>query len=150
MDRQICGAGTRNMQIERAAAPGFLETGRSRVAPRPSFEKGIARKLKTVQLGLGYPTVIDDALVSQPGELLLQAGGFDTWKFRYRFHVDVERVEKQSAVGKIWTWFLWPIIKPGVQRIEPDAEAPRSAARSMSKTRSEKSPWPQLRSDRTP
>src|ERR1700730_2064947 len=79
------------------------------------------RKLKTVQLGLGYATVVDGVLASQPRELLLQAASFDAWKLRYRFHVDVKRVEEKSAVGKIRTRFLRLIVKPGVQRVEPDA-----------------------------
>src|SRR5712692_8920129 len=79
------------------------------------------RKLEPKQLSLGYPTVIDDLVVSQLADPLLQAASLGAWKFRYRFHVDVKRVEKEPAVGKIRARFLRSIIKAGVQRIEPDA-----------------------------
>ena len=45
-------------------------------------------------------------------------------KFRYRLDIDIERVEKQPAVGRVGAGSLGTIIKQDMQGIERHARSP--------------------------
>ena len=71
-------------------------------------------------------------------------------KFRYRLDVDVARIEKQAAARRIGAGLRHASSNSACSGLSPMPAAPRSAARSISAARSVKSPWPQLRRERTP
>jgi hypothetical protein len=83
--------------------------------------------------------IVDHVGISKP-TIFLQAGRSQPGKFRYRLHVDAERIEKETAVREVRAWLRRPIIEQSMRRLRPTPEAPRSAARSMSARRSVKSP----------
>ena len=57
----------------------------------------------------------------QTGDFLRQARRRQPGKFRHRFEVDVERIEKKPAVGRIRACPLGLVGKECVQWIEPDS-----------------------------
>src|SRR5262249_17514046 len=66
-------------------------------------EKRFVCELEGTHLGVCDPFVINDVQSPQAIDLLVQAGSFEAGKFRNRVHVDVERIEKESAVRSVGT-----------------------------------------------
>ena len=68
---------------------------------RGRLEKRGMRNLQRAHLGFGYDSVIDRAGVPKSGQRLVDTDSCDTGKFRYGFHIDIDRVDEQPAVGII-------------------------------------------------
>src|SRR5436305_10966792 len=66
----------------------------------------------------GNPHIIDYITLSQPS----QRFAFLPWlKSRYPFDVDIQRIQKQPAVRRIWAAIGRPVVAQHVQRIEADS-----------------------------
>ena len=79
------------------------------------------RKFERMPLRRGDGGIVDHVGLSKPLDPSLQAGRSQPGKFRYRLHVDVERIEKETAVREVRAWLRRPIIEQSMQRIEADA-----------------------------
>src|SRR5262249_46423584 len=89
---------------------------------RTSFAtKDLVCKLERAHFGVRYALVVDEVLFAKMLDLVRQAGRVRPGKFRNGIDVDVERVEKEAAVGGIGARVLRPVDEQGVQRVEPDA-----------------------------
>src|SRR5258707_1425202 len=87
-------------------------------------ENCLVCELDLPELG-GWPaTVINDLQSTRAVDLLFQLGRFQAGKFRNRLHVDIEGIEKESAVRCVGAGISCPVLEQRVQRVEPD---PRGA-----------------------
>ena len=89
-----------------------------RGAMRP---KRLVCELERRVLTFGNPVVVDNAIVPKPFDLVRQPGRVQSGKFRHRCDVDIKWIEKEAAVGKIWTCLVCTIIEQSMQRVESDA-----------------------------
>src|SRR3981081_3098755 len=90
----------------------------------PVRPKPFVCELERARLDVCNPVVVDNADVPKPFDLFRQPDGAQPGKFRHSSDVDIKRIEKEAAVGKIWTCLMRPIIEQGMQRVEPDARRP--------------------------
>ena len=81
-------------------------------------------ELERARLDRCNPVIVDGALVPKPPDLFRQPGRAQPGKFRHRPDVDIKRIEKEAAIGKIWTCLMRPIIEQSMQRVESDTRRP--------------------------
>jgi hypothetical protein len=94
-----------------------FEIGAARRA-RP-FSKPLMRQMQSRKLGARHASVCHKIGIAQRGDLRLQSRR-RAGKFVDGFHIDIERIEKQPAVGRIGAGVLGALGKQRVQRIETD------------------------------
>ena len=79
--------------------------------------KRLVCEFERPQLRLCDALIVDNVLPAQALDLLFQAGGLQAGKFRHRLHVDVERIEEQTAVRRVGTGVRRPVVEQSVQRV---------------------------------
>src|SRR5207247_3106110 len=74
-------------------------------------EKRFVCELERPRLRVCDALVINGGLPTQPVDLILQPGRLEAGKFRNRLHIDVEGIEKESAVRCVGTGIGCPVLE---------------------------------------
>jgi len=102
---KTCKAGKRRSSPIAKASKGVLPFFRA--LP----EKRFICELERPRLRVCDALVINAVLPTQPVDLFLQPGRLEAGKFRNRLHIDVEGVEKESAVRCVGTGIGCPVVE---------------------------------------
>ncbi len=88
---------------------------------RSTFAKGLISRLQSAHLDARDCIVVQHVGGAQALDLVPQRRFCAIRKFRDGIDVNIQRIEKQPAVGIIGTQFFRPVVKQGMQWIEADA-----------------------------
>src|SRR5450759_2258445 len=80
----------------------------------------LKRRSQRAPFQFGDGDIVDDIARSQPGDGVADLSWTTGLEFGESFDVDIERIEKQTAVRRIGTAIGRPVIEQRMQRIEAD------------------------------
>jgi hypothetical protein len=82
--------------------------------------EGFERKAQCAPFQLGNADIVDGIARSQPVDVFTARGENAAMKFREFFDVDIECIQEQPAVRRIWAAIGGAVVEQCVQRIEAD------------------------------